>query len=127
MYQKLAIETCKKSINRYLVGLIADIFLMLYKVPGILEPSFVEGMLTDRRLWTKNNTFSHSLPKEHIPQKKLKPIENYEKDGLIVEYYVPKSNTVVVSLHSYYLSSSREENGFSKMRDLIIKQVLSDP
>lgn len=51
-------------------------------------------------------------------------MEKYEKDGMAVDYYVQATKTAVMLLHSHYLSSTYEETGFSKMRDLLAKKVL---
>lgn len=62
-----------------------------------------------------------------MPDKSLEPLEKYERDGLVVDYYIPKTNTVVVALNSYYLSTTHQETGFSKMRDTIIKRLFDNP
>lgn len=46
---------------------------------------------------------------------------------MVVDYYLPESKKAILLLHSYYLTIANEETGFSKMRDLIVGNVLANP
>lgn len=63
LFQKLALDNCKNSTNRYLMGLTGDIFLMLYKESEALRPEFVKAMLAHKHLWSKANELKERLPK----------------------------------------------------------------
>lgn len=117
MFTKRAIGMVKTTANPFLLGLISDIFHLLYK-KKILNYEFVEEMLRNKNNWMRNTCkkFDHSELREGVWK------EAYEKDGLVVDYFDGKK--VIVSLHSFYLHEDGTETGYSKARDMVIEQVL---
>lgn len=75
----------------------------------------------------RRNTFQNRTLELVLKNKKFE--NDYELiEGMIVDYYLPQSNTVIVSIPTFMIDNTNEyERGYSRTRDLILKKSKANP
>lgn len=116
MFNNRVVGLVKSTNNQYLLGLVSDIFHLLYKKNQI-KAEVIREMMQHKEKWMRSNCkkIDHEILREGVWK------EAFEKDGLLLDYY--DGQRALLSLHSYYLHDDGTETGYSKARDLAIEQV----
>jgi hypothetical protein len=84
-------------------------------------------MLNKKQAWMRSGTLQNRTVELMFKGKRYQT--NFEiTEGLLVDYYLPQSNAAVVSLQTFMMDNTYEqERGYSRARDLILRQLPQPP